>query len=333
MQQLHALGEVAALLDGRGIDYWLFGGWAVDFHVGRVTREHDDVDLAVWHEDEESIVSLLHANGWRHAPEPDEDGGTGYERDGVRLELTRLVPDGSGRVLIPLRAGPVVFSEEPLGNDARELLGVSARVIPLALLRDGKSRPRDDHDDAVKDRADFDALSPIHVRRLAADEVAQHVDALAQVLEDCVAGGASVSYMWPFSIADARAAFEGFAADAAEGRRLILAAFDGDRLVGTVQVNLALPPNQPHRGEIAKLLVHRSARGRGIAQRLMEQAEVEARAEGKTLLVLDTVTGSTAERLYDRLGWTKIGVVPDFALYPDGRSCDATIFWKRLDPS
>lgn len=330
MQQLHALGEVTALLDGDGIEYWLFGGWAVDFHVGRVTREHDDVDLAVWLQDEKRVASLLHANGWRHAPEPDEDGGTGYERDGVRLELTRLVSDATGRVLIPLRAGSVVFSEEPLGNDARELLGISARIIPLTLLRDGKSRPRDDHDDAVKDRADFDALSPIHVRRLGADELAEHLDALADVLEDCVAGGASVSYMWPFSHEQARAAFEGFAADAAEGRRLILAAFDGDRLVGTVQVNLALPPNQPHRGEIAKLLVHRSARGRGIAERLMEQAEAEARAEGKTLLVLDTVTGSTAERLYERLGWMRIGVVPDFALYPDGRPCDATIFWKKL---
>jgi GNAT superfamily N-acetyltransferase len=331
VQQLHALGEVTALLDGNNIDYWLFGGWAVDFHVGRVTREHDDVDLAVWLEDEKRVASLLHANGWQHAPEPDEDGGTGYERDGVRLELTRLVSDGAGRVLIPLRAGSVVFSEEPLGNDARELLGMSARIIPLTLLRDGKSRPRDDQEDAAKDRADYDELSPIQVRLLGADELAEHVDALADVLEDCVAGGASVSYMWPFAHEQARAAFEGFAADAADGRRLILGAFDGDRLIGTVQVNLALPPNQPHRGEIAKLLVHTSARGRGIAERLMEQAEAEARAEGKTLLVLDTVTGSTAERLYERLGWTRIGVVPDFALYPDGRPCDATIFWKQLD--
>jgi GNAT superfamily N-acetyltransferase len=333
VQQLHALGEVTALLDRNGIEYWLFGGWAVDFHVGRVTRAHDDVDLAVWLEDEKRVASLLHANGWQHAPEPDEDGGTGYERDGVRLELTRLVSDGAGRVLIPLRAGSVVFSEEPLGNDARELQGMSARIIPLTLLRDGKSRPRDDREDAAKDRADYDVLSPIQVRLLGADELAEHLDALAEVLEDCVAGGASVSYMWPFSHEQARAAFEGFAADAADGRRLILGAFDGDRLVGTVQVNLALPPNQPHRGEIAKLLVHRSARGRRIAERLMEQAEAEARAEGKTLLVLDTVTGSTAERLYERLGWTRIGVVPDFALYPDGRPCDATIFWKRLDQS
>ena len=93
---------------------------------------------------------------------------------------------------------------------------------------------------------------------------------------------------------------------------------------------LALPPNQPHRGEIAKLLVHRSARKRGIAQLLMEQAESEARAAGKTLLVLDTVTGDEAERLYTRLGWTRVGVIPGYALYPDGRPCDTTIFWKAL---
>src|SRR5207302_6384685 len=103
--------------------------------------------------------------------------------------------------------------------------------------------------------------------------------------------------------------------------RLVVAAVAEGRLVGTVQVNLALPPNQPHRGEIAKLLVHRSARRRGIAQLLMQRAEAEARAAGKTLLVLDAVTGGDAERLYTRLGWTRVGVIPDYALFPDGRPC------------
>jgi GNAT superfamily N-acetyltransferase len=97
-----------------------------------------------------------------------------------------------------------------------------------------------------------------------------------------------------------------------------------------VQLILALPPNQPHRGEIAKLLVRRSARGRGVAGRLMERAEDEARAEGKTLLVLDAVTGGDAARLYDRMGWTTVGVIPGYALYPDGRPCDTTVFWKSL---
>jgi GNAT superfamily N-acetyltransferase len=89
-------------------------------------------------------------------------------------------------------------------------------------------------------------------------------------------------------------------------------------------------PNQPHRADVAKLLVHRSARGHGVAQRLMEQLEVEARARGKTLLVLDTVTGGVAERLYARLGWNRVGVIPGYALFPDGRFCDTTIFWKEL---
>jgi GNAT superfamily N-acetyltransferase len=170
----------------------------------------------------------------------------------------------------------------------------------------------------------------IEIRRLAAADVHEQLDALAAVLHDCVAGGASVSYMAPFSHEQARSAFEGFASEVEQGRRLLLAAFaDGD-LVGTVQVILALPPNQPHRAEIAKLLVHRSARGRGIARLLMERAEAEARAEGKTLLVLDAVTGGDAARLYDRLGWTTVGVIPGYALYPDGRPCDTTVFWKAL---
>jgi ribosomal protein S18 acetylase RimI-like enzyme len=174
------------------------------------------------------------------------------------------------------------------------------------------------------------AQRPIEIRRLAPAEVHERVDELAAVLEDCVAGGASVGYMAPFSREDALRAFEGFAGEAEQGRRLVLAAFADGELVGTVQVVLTLPPNQPHRGEIAKLLVHRAARRQGIAEKLMEAAEAEARAEDKTLLVLDAVTGDDAERLYARLGWSKVGVIPGYALYPDGRPCDTTYFWKSL---
>lgn len=170
----------------------------------------------------------------------------------------------------------------------------------------------------------------VGIRRLSGAELRAHLDALARVLVDCVAAGASVSYMAPFSPDDALRAFEEFVAEAEQGRRAVLAAFLDGELVGTVQVILALPPNQPHRGEIAKLLVHRSARRRGLAARLMDAAEAEARAEGKTLLVLDAVTGGDAERLYERLGWTKIGVIPGYALFPDGRPCDTTYFWKAL---
>lgn len=174
------------------------------------------------------------------------------------------------------------------------------------------------------------AADRIEIRRLGATELQAQLDGLARVLADCVAGGASVSYLAPFSHEQARAAFEAVAAEVEQSRRLLLGAFAEGELVGTVQVILALPPNQPHRAEIAKLLVHRSARRRGIAQVLMEHAESEARAEGKTLLVLDTVTGDDAERLYARLGWTRVGVIPGYALYPDRRPCDTTIFWKAL---
>ncbi|MDQ3163383.1 MAG: GNAT family N-acetyltransferase [Actinomycetota bacterium] len=174
------------------------------------------------------------------------------------------------------------------------------------------------------------ATQQIEIRRLDATEARAQLDALARVLHDCVAGGASVGYLAPFSQAQARGAFEVFAGEVEQRRRLLLGAFANTELVGTVQVVLATPPNQPHRAEIARLLVHRSARRRGIAQLLMERAEAEARAEGKTLLVLDAVTGDNAERLYGRLGWTKVGVIPGYALFPDGRLCDTTIFWKSL---
>jgi GNAT superfamily N-acetyltransferase len=136
--------------------------------------------------------------------------------------------------------------------------------------------------------------------------------------------------MAPFSHDDARQVFETVAADVERGRRLLLAAFAEGELVGTVQLILALPPNQPHRAEIAKLLVHRSARRRGIARSLMERAETEARAQGRSLLVLDAVTGGDAERLYASIGWTKVGVIPGYALFPDGRPCDTTYFFKSI---
>src|SRR5262245_55315212 len=119
----------------------------------------------------------------------------------------------------------------------------------------------------------------IEIRRLGPAELSAHLDELAAVLVDCVDGGASVSYMAPFTHQEARAAFAGFAAEVEQGRRLLLAAFENGEVVGTVQVVYAWPPNQPHRADVAKLLVRRSARGRGIAQRLMEQAEHEALAE------------------------------------------------------
>jgi len=156
------------------------------------------------------------------------------------------------------------------------------------------------------------------------------VGALAEVLLDCVQGGASVSFMADLTREAAESFFEGVIQGVQRGDRILLAAFIDSKLVGTVQLHLATPPNQPHRADVAKLLVLRSARGQGIAARLMEHAEEAARVAGKSLLVLDTVTGGTAERLYERLGWTKAGVIPKYAMFPDGTWCDTTIFWKQL---
>jgi GNAT superfamily N-acetyltransferase len=168
------------------------------------------------------------------------------------------------------------------------------------------------------------------VRRLSPADGRRHCGALADVLLDCVDGGASVSFMAGLSKPAAEFFFEKALDGVARGERILLAAFDDSTLVGTVQVLTATPANQPHRADIAKLLVHRSARGQGIATRLMEQAEEASRHIGKTLLVLDTVTGGDAERLYLRLGWTKAGIIPNYALFPDGTPCDTTIFWKAL---
>jgi GNAT superfamily N-acetyltransferase len=117
----------------------------------------------------------------------------------------------------------------------------------------------------------------------------------------------------------------------ARGERILLIAEDGEgRVVGTVQLITALPDNQPHRADVAKMLVHRRARRRGIAQRLMAAVDATARAEGKTVLVLDTVTGSDAERLYQRAGWQRVGEIPKYALMPDGRFCSTTYFFKHV---
>ena len=157
-RQLASLERVGKLLGTRAIDYWLFGGWAVDFYAGSVTRAHDDVDIAIWFDDLRDVVRLLEADDWKHAPADDEDGGTGYEREGVRLELTYLVRNGNGDVYIPLNDGPVPWDRRSFADDVRDLSGVRARVITLTSLREMKSWLRDDPEDAAKDRADLDAL-------------------------------------------------------------------------------------------------------------------------------------------------------------------------------
>lgn len=170
----------------------------------------------------------------------------------------------------------------------------------------------------------------VEVRRLDAAEARDAVGELAAVLADAVDGGDSVSFMEGFGNDDARAFYESLIPELEAGTRVLLAAYlDGD-LVGTVQLVHAWPPNSQHRADVAKLLVHRRARGAGVGRALMEQLEVEARVDGKSLLILDTVAGRAADRLYERLGWTRLGTVPDFARDPDGSLCDATFFYKHL---
>ena len=157
------------------------------------------------------------------------------------------------------------------------------------------------------------------------------LDQLADVLVDCVEGGASVNFMSPFSQDQALAFFRKVAGSVAAGDTVLLAARLDGRIVGTVQLGLDTPPNQPHRADIKKMLVHRSARGRGIGAALMAEVEEEARRRGRWLLVLDTVPEENGHRLYLRAGWTQTGIVPDYALFPDGRLCDTAIMWKRLE--
>lgn len=157
------------------------------------------------------------------------------------------------------------------------------------------------------------------------------IEGLADVLVDCVEGGASVSFMLPLTEERARAFWQGLADDVAQGRRLLFVASDEAGIVGTVQVILSQPENQPHRADIAKMLVHRRGRRGGIGAALMRAAEDGARAAGKTLLVLDTATDGAAERLYERLGWQRVGVIPGYALWPRGGLCATTVFYRRID--
>jgi GNAT superfamily N-acetyltransferase len=167
------------------------------------------------------------------------------------------------------------------------------------------------------------------IRRLPALQDSD-IEQLSAVLVDCVEGGASVSFMHPLTRERASAFWRRLADDVADGRRLLLVASDATGIVGTVQVILDQPENQPHRADVAKMLVHRRARRRGIGAALMRAAEDGARAAGKTLLVLDTVTGGDAERMYARLGWICVGVLPDYALWPRGGFCSTSFYYRRL---
>jgi GNAT superfamily N-acetyltransferase len=167
------------------------------------------------------------------------------------------------------------------------------------------------------------------MRRLHAVNDAE-VAALSRVLIDCVEGGSSVSFMHPLTPERADAFWRKVAVDVAAGARALLVAEDDAGICGTVQLVLDMPENQPHRAELVKMLVHRRARRRGLGEALMRAAESMALDCGRTLLVLDAVTGDAGERLYTRLGWTRVGVIPHYALMPDGAYCAATFFYRDL---
>jgi GNAT superfamily N-acetyltransferase len=176
--------------------------------------------------------------------------------------------------------------------------------------------------------ADLVAADAPLIRRLSS-VTGQQIQALSDVLIDCVDGGASVSFMHPLSTAQATAFWSGVAADVASGARALLVAEDARGIAGTVQLVLAQPENQPHRADVSKMLVHRRARRRGFGAALMRAAEQIARDCGKTLLVLDTASND-AERIYGRLGWHRCGVIPGFALLPHGGLCATTFFYRTV---
>ncbi len=166
------------------------------------------------------------------------------------------------------------------------------------------------------------------LRRLHALDDAQ-IDGLADVLIDCVEGGASVSFMHPLPRERAVAFWRRVAQGVAAGERALLVAEDSRGVCGTVQLVLDQPENQPHRAELSKMLVHRRARRQGLGAVLMRAAEATARECGKTLLVLDTASGD-AERLYERQGWVRVGAIPGYALLPHGGLCGTTVYYRNL---
>ncbi len=174
-----------------------------------------------------------------------------------------------------------------------------------------------------------EATTPVRIRRLTAPTDAE-LQQLTDVLIDCVEGGASVSFMLPLSRERALAFWQRAAEGVVRGERALLVAEDAQGIVGTVQLVFDVPENQPHRADLAKMLVHRRGRRQGLGAALMRAAEQFGRGSGKSLLVLDTVTGGDAERLYARLGWQRSGVIPNYALWPQGGFCDTTYFYKAL---
>jgi GNAT superfamily N-acetyltransferase len=170
----------------------------------------------------------------------------------------------------------------------------------------------------------------ITIRTLTPSETAAALPALADILSDCVEGGASVGFMSPYTPQDAIPYWQGVAKAVAEGNTVLITAETDGEILGTVQLGIGMMPNQPHRADLKKLLVHRKARGLGLSRLLMDAAEAEAIKHRRHVLVLDTATGSPAETIYEKYGWQRVGVIPKYALMPDGSYCGSTFFYKSL---
>jgi GNAT superfamily N-acetyltransferase len=168
------------------------------------------------------------------------------------------------------------------------------------------------------------------LRSLSASEAERALPALGAVLVDAVAGGASVNFMAGFTQEAAETFWRGQLAGIAAGQRILLVAEQAGAILGTLVVSFAPQPNQPHRADIGKMLVHSSARRRGLGRALLQAGEKAALDSGRTLLVLDTETGSAGHRLYAACGWTEVGTIPGYALSTDGEPSGATIFYKML---
>jgi len=169
------------------------------------------------------------------------------------------------------------------------------------------------------------------IRELDGAAALARVGELAEVLRDCVESGASVGFMLPLAEGRPEAFWRKVAAGVAAGeRRLFVAEDEAGRICGTVSLVIDMPDNQPHRADVSKMLVHRRARRQGLAERLLTALELKARELGKTTLVLDTVTGSDASRLYERLGWRKAGDIPNYALMPEGQACSTSYYFRGI---
>lgn len=169
------------------------------------------------------------------------------------------------------------------------------------------------------------------IRPVDGDTIRQHLEEFTELLRDGIDGGASMSFIAPLDLDFARGYWLKIANQVGTRERIVLAAFDGERVVGSVQLSFDMPPNQPHRVDLQKMLVHSSMRRRGLGAQILAAADEAVRESGRTLIVLDTARGSDAERLYERCGYQRVGVIPNFSLNYDGSGMiDTVYFYKEL---